>query len=217
MSEEHNADESGMDNKTNSINRRRFVKSLGIAGGTAAFGTLSSTTVSALSRERDVEVITGSRTSDIIQKIENDKEVVKIIQFLSEKGWRPQYNDGKYGIVTSEDGERFNIAVVPFHASRENNDVSSILRWSESSDENTVATILNQGDSVGDDRRDVKERTVWVENGNVKSKTEIYSLPITGSSEDVSINKPIGPGLGGGGGSCENSYMNTVSSGTCRA
>lgn len=50
MSEEHNADEAAEDKKSSkSVNRRRFVKSLGVAGGAAAFGTLGSVPASAKS------------------------------------------------------------------------------------------------------------------------------------------------------------------------
>lgn len=195
MSEEHNADDG-----TDSVNRRRFVKALGTVGGAAAFGTFSTGTVKASSTERSVERLSGKRERKVTQRVKEDKKVATIFQFLSKEGWEPQYEDGKYGLVTTTNGESFNIAAVPLQPPNKSENRSGALRWSEKSDEQTGVTTLNQESEVGDHKADFEERAVWIENGDIKSDTKTYSTT-TSSDGKVGTNTRIAPP--GAYGSCE--------------
>lgn len=203
MSDEHSADETAEaeTERHSSVNRRRFVKTVGAIGGTAAFGAVSTTTVEASLRGRNIERLAGKRQEKVIQKIKRDKEASNILRKVVEDGWKPQYNKGRYGLVTPADGERFNIAAVPLQLPNGHTSVSGGLKWSEQNDELTGVAILDQRDAVGNDSSDFEEHTIWTEGSDVRSRVESHSP--TGASSDgrLTTNDYTCPS-GGCGGPC---------------
>lgn len=127
MSEDHNANETEDERNTKSVNRRSFVKSLGVAGGTAAFGVTAVDKVSgkkSSSSNSDIDVI----DTDILEKSAPTDNVESVMssdynqsiknQFIEELDLYPNPSNAVEASIKTTD-ERWNnhdpvIVMVPF-------------------------------------------------------------------------------------------------------
>lgn len=183
-----------------SVNRRSLLKTLGTTGSVAVFGTVSSAAARASSTERHVNRRLGKEEQKIIDVVKDNNEVGMIFQFIEGEGWEPEYSDGRYGTVKTDNNE-FKIASVPLQSPSKNENQSAVLRWSQEIEKTAEVIILNQDESIGNQERDFKERTIWVEDGDVESNTIIHSVTTTDDDSEFSTQRHIGPS-GGGSGIC---------------
>ena len=113
-------------------------------------------------------------------------------------------SEGRYGIVSTSDGNTYGFAVVPFVSSAIPDSVEAALRWNEDENGPTTANILNTSEGVGEQSEDYTETVVGVDDRQIRSETQLH---IQESSDDVRTMKPIGPP---GGGICYRCDCSTV-------
>ena len=186
MSEEHDADEIEKQS-SKSVNRRRFVKNLGVAGSAVAFGTLGSARASAENKT------TESEREQLIDRALSDPNVVTIKKEFetSDRDFvRSEASASK--VKDPENDSKHYSVTLPFDIGRE--DETAIILWS-SDGEPAAGYRVNQS-SDGDSNLIVYQ----AKNGQLKKQTyteeELDELASNNDSTDPQVSpslQPIGP------------------------
>jgi|GEM_PF-4875839 len=86
MSEEHTADEPFItDDSTDTVDRRRFIKALGVTGSATAFGVTGAGYTSAQAPQRQkptIKQVDEAEKDRLVRKTSNTKEINKIVEYL---------------------------------------------------------------------------------------------------------------------------------------
>lgn len=119
MSDEHNADEGAEKRaKTNSVNRRSFVKKLGVTGGVLAGAAGLSPTVKAKARNTTVNTLNSNAQTSVLKKALNEPGVETILQKFKQNGWTPNISEATAARTHSPSqkgaDEVYNSLVLPF-------------------------------------------------------------------------------------------------------
>ena len=105
MSEDHDADDPGID--TSSVNRRRFVKSLGAIGGAAVAGAAGAIPASA------AEVTQRDATQDEVREAVEDEKTQKL---LNEIGSPPVQEDAAGFVLVDRESGEITVTTLPTEA-----------------------------------------------------------------------------------------------------
>ena len=150
MSEEHSVDErAATKDDSTPVNRRRFMKALGVTGGAVALGSMSSTAATATSTKSTDESqvksddITGSEENRVVSEAISDSEVNRIKEELTEQGYVPQRNRADAFEVHHLDIDiEYRVVLIPFKTG--DSDVQSYILWTDSPRITTVGTKAEQ-------------------------------------------------------------------------
>ncbi|WP_144240069.1 hypothetical protein [Haladaptatus cibarius] len=184
------------------INRRSVLKKFGVASS----ASLLPSTVGASESRRDVERLSETEIEQTISNIQNEKESLKILDYISDHGWTSQFGEGTYRQIIAPEGNDFKLAAIPLSNSEVETD--GVFRWTSGTDRPTSANIINTDEH--------EETSITVQNESVTTVTEKYVASSTRNTGDnATIRKPIGPGGGGGGGVCYRCGCDTVVSENC--
>jgi len=179
MTEEHNAD--------NTVNRRRFVKTVGATGISVA--GLSNVASASSDEEEPIPSTSLERNErkKTVGEIRSDENVKKVVKRLREQGWFSQFNDGTYKLLKPDKESSYRAAVIPFEkrgSARKRKDESreeqAILMWRsrkgvDKGQSRVAGHEFDQSKSAGMNPSDLKHIIYTVESGQIHAKTEYLS------------------------------------------
>lgn len=138
MAEKNNADETTEnESRAPSINRRRFVRSLGAVGGLTALGSVNSVRGAITSNGQDesevrTEDITGRDEQELTAHALDEPDVQLIHEELAEFGYTPKQDQANAFHVYHLDSDlEYRVVIIPYQTGS-NNEQSYIL-WTDSS------------------------------------------------------------------------------------
>lgn len=230
MSEEHDADETTEQGGIpRSVNRRKFVKALGVTG-VATTGLSSVATAQTRSKAMAVDVTepTGTSRRNMIESALSDKKTKKISHKFAEIGWKQNVKDARCVLSDPADAEPYHVVSIPFkptNSGKNQNkprDEQVNLVWLERVPTGAEIERVSGHRAIkldpsknGEHNTDWKIVTYSVESGNVVSRINFIGSEPQSDSEtdghDVTKYTHIKPPGAGGDGcppySCKRPYM----------
>lgn len=182
MSEERDTDETA--EQRDSINRRRFVRTLGVAGGAAAFGSLGVGSTSAQETNGNVRYLSGHEKNKVVSKALTDSDTRDLETVLEERGWTANRNRATAQYMDPNDETSFVFVTVPI--STDDESINATLTWTDHyAGDNTVISVLKRGTS--------SLLNYKIEDGEVVKERKGSK-----ESDDKNITIQSGPGAGPG-------------------
>ena len=143
MSEEHSADEMDETGRTAAVNRRNFVKALGVTGALGFSGMSSAQAQSADEDKikREITNITGSAQREYISMALSDADVSTITKNLEQDGWETDRSEATVDRIDKADEDsdlnfsRYHVVSIPLRkvTSLNNESESARIIWTDKS------------------------------------------------------------------------------------
>lgn len=187
MSDKHSMDEFAetdeMSGSNNKVNRRRFVKSLGAAGGLVGLQAIPATAsaknlhsanqqddIQQAIQEADVQQVNRAKALGRALSKDNVRSIMRT--FTTEKGWMPQFSDA-IAYKTEYEGESWNTVVLPFDDGDPTQEEQTYLTWSNNPKYEFQVSGHHTGHHVPDDAEAYWDVTRYtVQNGEVVTEHE---------------------------------------------
>ncbi len=153
MSEKHDADETVEQRDSRSVNRRRFVRAIGVAGSATALSSLGLSLTSAQETGGDVDRLNGERKGEAINEALMRSETQKLKSYMAKNEWVLRESEATASDMEPVDTTSFTLVIIPFEVekrSKENSeDLNAVLTWTDHPKEGgSTVTVIDSKNAI---------------------------------------------------------------------